>query len=133
MPGPLVTVHGAAQLRRSLRRLGDDLSDLAEAHARAGQIVAQAAARRVPRRTGRLAGSIRASRAKTRAVVRAGGAAVPYAGVIHWGSGPRLGRPGPHDITPSLFITRAAADTQPAWLGVYLSEIDRAVARVKGA
>lgn len=70
-----------------------------------GQTVVTAAVPRAPVLSGALAGSIRAGRGRTNAVVRAGGAAVPYAGVIHYGWPKR-------NITPQPFLTDALDATR---------------------
>lgn len=121
-----VEVDGLAELRRNLRRLGEDVADLKAANERAARIVAEAAAARAPRRTGRLAASLRATRAVGRASVLAGGASVPYAGPVHWGWEAR-------HIEPNPFTVEAAEDTQPQWLPVYERELQRLCDRVRGA
>lgn len=115
-----VRVEGLPELRRALRKLQVDLSDLKAANAAVATYVAAAAAGRAPRRTGRLSSSIRGNKALSRATVRAGGAAVPYAGPIHWGWPARgiEGRP---------FIPEAAQATESSWLPLYESAIARAV------
>lgn len=125
MPAPLVTVDGLPQLRRQLRQLVGDASDLKEANAAAASIVANAAASRAPRRTGRLAASVRGNRAVSRATVSAGGAAVPYAGPIHWGW-------PAHHIAPQPFVVDAAQVTEPVWLAAYERDLAKAVDRVGG-
>jgi len=118
-----VQVEGLRELRRGLRQLGEDTADLKDANAAAAAIVAAAAAVRSPRRTGRLAASLKGNRAVGRATVRAGGAAVPYAGPIHWGW------PARH-IDGQPFVVDAAQDTQPVWLPAYEQSVARAVDRV---
>lgn len=122
-----VQIDGLAQLRRTLRRLGVDVQDFRNANAEAARVVATEAAARVPKRTGALAGTIRpAEKSATRAIVRAGYARVPYAGPIHWGWPKR-------HIRASLFITGAAADTEPTWVDKYMRDLEAMVARVTGA
>lgn len=123
-----VRVIGGAQLRRTLRRAGQDLTDLKAANAKAAAFVAALAkaSPSAPRRTGRLVGSVRGNRAAGRARIMAGGAAVPYAGPIHWGWPSR-------NIEAQPFIAAAAEESQPQWLGIYQSEVDDIVDRVKGA
>ena len=126
MAQPTVQVDGARELRRTLKRADDDLGDLKDANQRAGQLVANAASQRAPRRTGALAGVIRASRAAASATVKAGGARVPYAGVIHWGWPAR-------NIQAQPFLSDAATSTEAQWLPIYESDIDRIVHRIEGA
>lgn len=132
MPNPAgsldvtVKVDGARELRRALKRAGADMKELSAAHRAASSIVAQAAAAFVPHRSGRLAASIRAQATRTRARVAAGSSAVPYAGPIHWGW-PR------RNIAPSLFLTEAAADTEPLWVERYEAEVAKLVDKVNDA
>lgn len=125
MSKAVVEVRGARELRRTLRRAGIDLQDLKEAHAQVGGIVAAAGRTSAPRRSGTLAGSIRASKAAASATVRAGGARVPYAGVIHWGW-PR------RNIAAQPWLSEAAQSTEPAWTSAYLEAVDKIIATVKG-
>lgn len=118
-------VEGARQLRSTLRRAGDQLEDLRDTHAAAAALVAAAGTAAAPRRTGRLAGTVRGSGTKTHATVRAGYARVPYANPIHWGW-PR------RNIRPSLFLTTAAAQTEPTWVELYTREVNRILDQVEG-
>ena len=120
-----VQVEGARQLRASMKRAGQDMTQMNAAHKIASSIVAADAKRRAPVRTGRLAGTIRAAGTRTRAEVRAGFARVPYAGPIHWGW-PRKG------IRPSLFLTTAAAATEPGWTMAYRAEVERILGQIEG-
>lgn len=121
-----VTVQGAAQLRRTLRRAGSDLADLKEAHAAAGAIVVAAGRTSGPRRSGRLVGSMRASKAAASATIRAGGASVPYANPIHWGWGRR-------NIGSQPWVSLAAQATEPTWSAAYAAAVDKIIARIQGA
>ena len=96
--GYTVRVEGLREVQRKLNRAGADAEDMRDLMHSLGQIVVDAAA--VPHRTGRLAGNVRAGRGKTKAVVRAGGARVPYAGVIHYGWPAR-------GISPQPYLTDA--------------------------
>lgn len=122
-PNAGVRVEGLRELRRGLKQLGEDTSDLKEANAAAAAIVAAAAAARAPKRTGRLAASVKGNRAVGRATVRGGGAQVPYAGPIHWGWPAR-------GIDGQPFVVDAAQATEPVWLPAYQAALDRAVDRV---
>jgi uncharacterized protein YcsI (UPF0317 family) len=121
-----VRVEGLDRLIRTLKKAGRDISDLTEAHARAGRTVAAAAIGRVPRRTGKLAATIRPAKQARRARVMAGRAAVPYAGPIHWGW------PARH-ISSQPFVSEAATATEPEWTADYRDEVVAALAKVKGA
>lgn len=120
-------VEGVAQLRAALARLGVDMNDFKTIHADVASYVGAEAATRAPRRSGMLAASWRPGSAKTQAVVRFGGAAVPYAAAVHWGTGPRPGMRGPHNIRATRFATEAAADTEPTWVQWYLDELQKLV------
>lgn len=124
--GPRVELVGERQLRASLRRAGDDLSDLKAAHAAAARVVEPVARTAAPVRSGTLAGTVRSSGTKTAAIVRAGYASVPYAGPIHWGWPKR-------NISPNRFVWDAARRTQTRWLVVYRTAVDRIIRKVKGA
>lgn len=115
-----VRVEGLPQLRRTFRKLEADTADLKDANAAAAAMVASAASARAPRRTGALASSTRGNRALSRATVSAGGAALPYAGPIHWGWPSR-------GIAGQPFIVDAAQATEAAWLPVYQAGLEKAV------
>lgn len=125
MAGEGIKVEGAANLRRTLRRAGDDLGNLKAAHAEAAQIAARASEALAPRRTGRLAATIRGAGTKTAGVLRAGYASVPYAGPIHWGWRAR-------NISPQPFLSDGATDSQGRWLPVYEAAVDDAIRKVRG-
>jgi hypothetical protein len=115
--GPVVRVEGGRKLRGALKAAeGALLDDLQALHARIGSTVTPVAAANAPRRSGALAGTIRSSGTKAGAVIRAGYAAVPYAGPIHWGWPKR-------HIEPQPFLSEAAQATEPQWLADYLSEV----------
>lgn len=121
-----VEVEGARELRRTLKRAGDDLGDLKDANQRAGQFVANAGSQRAPHLTGALAGALRASRVAGGATIRAGSASVPYAGPIHWGW-------PAHNIKAQPFLSDAATETEPEWLPIYEEDIAKIVDRIEGA
>jgi hypothetical protein len=121
-----VTVEGLARLASTMRRAGLDLADLKSANASASSIVASWASLKAPRRTGRLGTSVRPTKRANGARVLGGGAAVPYAGVIHWGW------PARH-IGAQPFISEAAQSTEPVWQAAYERDIARVVATIQGA
>jgi hypothetical protein len=123
-----VKVQGARELRTALRKLGDDLGDFADIHARVAGLVAADARPRIRSRTGRLAGSGRTGAAKTSATVRYGGARVPYANAVHWGYRGNTGQRGPHNIRPNRFAVDAAHETEPQWTDVYYAGLEAYVA-----
>lgn len=125
MPAPLVKIDGLPKLRRALREAGQDVADLKDANAATAALVAGVAASRAPRRTGRLAASVRGNRAAGKATILAGGAAVPYAGPIHWGW-------PAHGIEAQPFASSAAVDTESSWLPIYAAELQRIADRAGG-
>lgn len=93
-----VRIEGLGRTLRAMSKAGADAQDMKNLMHDIGMLVVNAA--NPPELSGRLAGSLRAGRGKTKAVVRAGGARVPYAGVIHYGWPAR-------NIAPNPFITDA--------------------------
>jgi hypothetical protein len=126
MTEPTVTVEGLNTLVRTLRRAGEDIAELKEAHAAVGSMVAAAAAQRAPRRSGNLAGSVRPAKRANGARVMAGRASVPYAGPIHWGW------PARH-ITAQPFVSEAARATESRWVARYTHDVQAALDHVRGA
>lgn len=118
-------VEGLNDLARTMRRAGEDLTELKDAHAKAGGIVASYAESIAPRRSGKLAGSVRAARQVRRARIQAGRASVPYAGPIHWGW------PARH-IGAQPFMSDAAQATEPTWRPAYEAAVAKALEQVKG-
>jgi hypothetical protein len=122
-----VQVKGGARLRSTLRKAGADLGDLKDANQKVGQFIAQESTPIAPRgKTGRLAGSVRSARQVGRARVLAGNAAVPYAGVIHFGW-------PAHNIAPQPWIQTTAVATEPTWLPIYEADVQDICDSVKGA
>lgn len=120
-----IRVEGARELRATLKRAGDDLQDLKDAHRDAAQIVTAASRVKAPKRTGRLAASVRGSGAAATATIRAGRSSVPYAGPIHWGWPAR-------NIKAQPFITEAAQATEPIWTREYEAAVNKVLHRIKG-
>ena len=90
-----IKATGVKELRRELRRMGDDLEDLKALNLDVATLVSDRAKDIVPRRTGNLADTIRPAGTKTAGRVRAGFKRVPYAGVIHFGWPARRIQPQP--------------------------------------
>jgi len=90
-----IKATGVKELRRELRRMGDDLEDLKALNLDVATLVSDRAKDIVPRRTGNLADTIRPAGTKTAGRVRAGFKRVPYAGVIHFGHPARGIQPQP--------------------------------------
>jgi hypothetical protein len=121
-----VEVQGARTLRRTLKAAGVELTDLKKAHAEVAELVSSRAAALAPHRSGRLAASVRGSGQAGAAVVRAGRAAVPYAGVIHFGWAAR-------GIEPHKFIYDAAEATRTTWEAAYLRALQQVIDTIEGA
>lgn len=122
MPQSVMRVEGAAELRRTLKAAGDDLSDLKEAHRQVGTFVLTSAAPRVPRRTGALSASGRPGVTQNGAVIRY---RKPYARPIHWGW-PR------RNIAPQPWAYSTAVETRPQWTQLYLAAVNKVLARIQG-
>ena len=120
-----ITVEGQRELRRSLRKAGDDLEDLKSVHAEAAKIAEGGARPITPVLSGELLGTVRSSGAKTSATLRAGKKRVPYAGPIHWGWPAR-------GIEPRPFLAEGAKRTEPQWVEVFYQYVNKAMKKVKG-
>lgn len=110
-------VEGLNKLLRALEKLDDDAKQQFKAAGKlAGEMVAKEARGIVPMRSGRLKDSIKASATGRGAVVKAGKAAVPYAGPIHFGWFRR-------NITPKPFLYQAADRRVDEVVDQYLAQI----------
>jgi hypothetical protein len=69
---------------------------------------------------------VRGSGTQAAAIVRAGRAAVPYAGPIHWGW------PSRH-IKAQPWLYDAAVASQEQWTGVYLAALEKIIDDIEGA
>jgi hypothetical protein len=119
-------VEGARTLRATLKRAGVQLSDLRAAHADVAQLVHARAQPKAPRRSGRLAGTERPAGTQSAAIVRAGFAATPYAGPIHWGWDKR-------HIKAQPWIYDAAVSTKGQWEAKYMAALEHIINTVEGA
>lgn len=81
---PAVTVTGAAEFQRAIRKMGDELDD-PEFHRRPAEAVRDRALDRVPRVSGALADTIDVVVGPGGSEIVAGSPLVPYAGVIEHG------------------------------------------------
>lgn len=115
-----VRVHGLRETVRSLERFGVEVKDLKNAFKRIGTLIKDDAQTRAPSVTGRLSNSIRPSNAKNKAIIRAGGARVVYAGVIHYGW------PG-HNISPQPFLEEAVEANQKEAVDMVEDELNRLI------
>lgn len=110
-----VRVEGLNRTIRALSKAGADAQEMKALMHSIGMLVVNAAV--IPNRTGRLEASVRAGKGKTKAVVRAGGARVPYAGVIHYGWPAR-------NIAPNEFLRIALQRQQQAVLSTLNAGLD---------
>lgn len=117
--GARVEVTGLRATLRDLQRMGVEAEELRDVMTSVADLVATAARPLARRKSGAMAGSIRPGRVKTRAVIRAGRAALPYAGPQHYGWAAR-------NISPNPFLTDALATRQAA----VLAELDSGLTRL---
>ena len=111
-----IQIRGLNETVRSLEKFGAAATDLKAAFRRIGSLVVNRAAILAPRRTGLLASTIKPSNTRNKSIVRAGSAAVPYAGVIHYGwQG--------HGIEPHPFLTTAIQSESAAVIQAVDDEI----------
>ena len=122
MTRPSIDVEGLRELRRALSKIDGGVADLKAAHKDAAEVVEKRATQLVPRRSGRLAGSIRSTGQAATGVVRAGRAAVPYAGPIHFGW-PR------RNIAPQPFLYDALDDRRTEVIDVYADRLRKLIDR----
>lgn len=123
-------VTGAKELRAAMDAAAVDQDLLKDANQRVSEFVAGVARWLSPvGDSGALQGTIRGTRQVGRAVVRAGSAAVPYAGNVHYGwpgSGgkrTRGARGGP--FPGAFYIINAAQQSESLWLDTYVSDIQK--------
>ena len=123
MTGASFSIEGIDVLQRTMKKAGQDITDLTDAHARASEIVAAAARAGAPRRTGALASSVKSSKAKRTALVNV---TSRYAKPIHWGWPAR-------NIEANPWVSEAAQATEPQWLPLYEAAVQKALDDVRGA
>lgn len=125
-----VQIEGMRSLRSTLRKAGDDLTELKGVNAAAAGIAAGRAQGWAPVRSGALAASVRSSGTKTAGIVRSGNnrksaSGVPYAGPIHWGWPSR-------NIKANPFLSYSAQATEPTWIKLYTDYLDETIGKIKG-
>ena len=132
---PLVEVTNAREYRRRMKAAGDSLDDLKQLHKDIATLVVAEAQHLVPRKSEKLAGTIRAAGSKTAATVKAGSKRIPYAGMIQWGRKIWPSTRGPKPARgrkKHLFLTEAASETEPDWVGFYITALENALAEATG-
>ena len=135
VPGGAIQAEGLGQLRRSLKAVGADNKEIAEANFQAAQTLIRAALPRVPVLSGRLKSSLKAGRAQGQAEARAGNnRGLGYAAPIHWGwaivganTKSRL-RPGSiRNIQPQPFFSEALGYTYEEIIANYNRDMQNLV------
>lgn len=119
---PAVTVTGAVETQRALRRMGDSLGEPAF-HLPAGELVRDRALELVPRVSGALADTIELVVQPDGTDVVAGSPTVPYAGVIEFGWDDR-------GIAARHYLAGALDESADAVHDVYAREVGELVDRV---
>ncbi len=135
MPDVAVKVEGLRELRSAIIKAGDkELGNaLKRANKSAAERVVDAALPNVPvGPSGKLVASVKALASQSSGKVKAGAAKVPYAAAVHWGTGPRQGEKGPHNIRRNPFIYDAAEKVSADLTSAYEEEIDRLVDSFRG-
>lgn len=125
MAGAPLQVRGSRELKQALKEAGVDVvEDVKATHRKVGGIVLSKALTLVPVKSGQLQSTMRVGVTQSAGVVRAGRAKVPYANPIHWGWHRR-------HIRPTLFLTRAASDTEPTWVNEYYKAFDDILDKIR--
>jgi hypothetical protein len=127
VPGGAIEAEGLGLLQRSLKAVGADKTEIADANYDAAQTLIRAALPRVPVLSGRLKSSLRPARTQGSAIARAGNnGTLGYAAPIHWGwavVGPQTKsrlRPGSvRNIEPQPFFSEALGYTYEEILANY--------------
>lgn len=136
-----IELVGMRRIRAQLKEMGEDLSDLKDAHKRAAEIAAAGARELVPVRTERLKRSIRPGATKTAATVRVGSKKIAYAHAIQWGRKwwPSARKSAASDrkkhisfIKPSLFLTAGAKRYEPEWVAVFEDQLKKTLDKIEG-
>ena len=116
--GPVsVRVAGMNRTLRALSKAGADAQNMRQLMHEIGMIAVRAAKPKTPVLSGALRRNIRAGKGKTKAVVRAGGARVPYAPVVHYGWPAR-------NIPAQPYLVQAAVQQQGAMIRRFEDGID---------
>lgn len=125
MSAPTIQVENAKEIRKTFRATGDKElpKALRAAHKRVSELVVAEALPNVPERTGALRRTVKALATQTSAYGKAGSAAVPYAQAVHWGTGPRPGLKGPHNIRRAPFLLNAAERITDDATALYLEAV----------
>lgn len=131
---PAIRVEGIKEVRKQLKDFNDKVGKdmLKDAHKQLAEKVVDLALPNVPVKTGALAASLRASGTVAAATGKAGGKSVPYAAAVHWGTGPRPGKRGPHNIARRPFLLDGLNRLEPDAADEYAEQLSRLINRLKG-
>lgn len=119
-----VVVSGIAEIVAAFDET-ERLTVTKAAHKSAAEVVSDAAKPLVPFRSGRLLGSLRTSGTKKAGVVRAGRAAIPYAGPVHFGDAVR---PQGGYVLPTPFLYDAIDARQEEVCARFEQYLEKAIA-----
>lgn len=121
-------VEGAAQLRRTLRKAGADMSEMRQVHKRIGGVIlpsARAGTPIGPEIKGHIKSTVRVLASQAATTIRAGNKNLVYGPRTHWGWMRRGQR-------PNTWITRAAQSTESRWTQVYFDGITKIIDNIRG-
>lgn len=120
MAKPKVEIDGLKELRKEIRKIGDETltEAMREANIAVANLVLPTAKTKSPKNTGALASTLRITKTVNYSAIRAGnGRAVPYAGVIEYGWPAR-------GIKASKFIAGAISDQYRKIIKTYEQAIE---------
>lgn len=131
---PAVRIEGLREVRKQLKEFNDKVGKdmLRDAHKQLADRVVELAQPHVPVLSGALKGSVRPLGSVSAATGKAGGAKAPYAAAVHWGTGPRPGLRGPHNIKRRPFLLDALDRLEPDAADEYADQLRRLISRLKG-
>lgn len=131
---PAVRIEGLREVRKQLKDFDDKVGKdmLRDAHKQLAEKVVDLAMPHVPVKTGALKASVRPLGSVSAATGKAGGAKVPWAAAIHWGTGPRPGLKGPHNIRRRPFLLDALHRLEPDAADEYAEQLRRLISRLRG-
>ena len=87
MAKPKIEIDGLKELRKEIRKVGDETLKTAmkEANVAVASLVVPGSKTKAPKASGALAASIRVTNTVNYAAIRAGSARIPYAGIYEYG------------------------------------------------
>ncbi|MDQ1504883.1 MAG: hypothetical protein QOD57_2610 [Actinomycetota bacterium] len=127
-----IQVTGIRELRNALKAAEGRLpSELRKGLNEVANIIVVDARRHIPVRSGKLAGTLRARSTQTAAQVVLGTARTPYAQAVYWGTGPRPGQRGPHNIKPHQVMHESFDRNKAPIANALRSVLDRLAATIE--